>query len=305
MDDDPDHVNEGRFPKKQKLQLAKRGSKAAEDDAAVDTTQLLEAWMAPLRKAQSLRASFARATWDEARGMALVRVRKGAALNCIGVPQRDGLALHPEEMLYLVDKGALAVYSAAYDEGGEEEPPLLSKQQCYGVLGRQGVPVSRYLAYAHLKKAGFVPLRHSPERWGVTKAPRKSDDFHSSSAVCDPDSSGSVSYDPGHSSSFDYDPTQVGSSSSDHAPFSSPASSAHLSTGKQHAIHYDIYHSRKSNFKLSAPGVPDFCLAIYRFDEEIPSGHQIFEMMQQCRGVPLRICIDSSGNLSFLNFEAI
>ena len=136
-----------RSVKRQKLQLPRRGLKDGDGKAAPDEGQLEElllAWIKPLEATTSLRSSYARAVWDASERVALVTTPKGAALNSMGVPRTGGLALYPEEMLYLVDKGALALFSSP-----ESSAAPLSSQQCYQLLLTSGIPLCRYGRDAH------------------------------------------------------------------------------------------------------------------------------------------------------------
>lgn len=362
--------------KRQKLQLPKKswkedesGRTCQDDDeqtaknADMGAEQCLENWFAPLRAASKQRASFAEARWDAEAQLAIVTVRKGAALNTIGKTYQSQLALHVEEAVWLVDKGALLLRNVDHCS--------LRTQECYALLDSTSFPLSRFLAYAHLKRAGYIPLRHDLKRWRSDPAqphlpeqdlsssklsfqprgsprpklryapyfplisPPESDceavqpsrNWWPREQACLLDAPAVLSVARASSCSFPSCSSSSGvisrlflsqsttasclkalqaigpTCSGALEASSSPGDSSHTGSSA-YELHYDVYRARKG-FKMSSPGPPDFCLAVYSFDEKMPSMTNIHKLLAQAHGVPVRVCIDSSGTLSFLRVSAM
>src|SRR3989338_5341432 len=155
----------------------------------------------------------------------------------------------------------------------------------------------RYLAYSYLRKTGFVVLRHNPANWTLPQLQQ------SEEALLPRPNLASQSL---HQTRKELQTLATEPSSS---TASTTTTTTTTTTGlmerhdTMHKLHFDIYKPRKSGFKITSPGRPDFCLAVYRFDQAVPSGETLVDLLRCTAGVPLRICIDSAGTLSFLEFE--
>lgn len=96
------------------------------------------------------------ADWDAGRGMATVASQRGSTLQSMGVFEGGVQHLLPEEALFLVDRGVLDLRV-----GGRP----VSLQQAWGmVMSAEGaVGTEAYLAFAHLRRAGYVVRRAERE----------------------------------------------------------------------------------------------------------------------------------------------
>ena len=75
--------------------------------------------------------------------------------------------LYPEEMLFLVDKGRLALYA-------DPSPQPISLEECYQLLLDAKIPFDNYIVYSHLKALGCVVFRHDIIKYTTEQMP----DFH-------------------------------------------------------------------------------------------------------------------------------
>lgn len=151
----------------------------------------------------------------------------------------------------------------------------------------------RYLAYSYLRKTGFVVLRHNPANWTLPQLQQSEETLLPRPNLA----SQSLHQTRKELQIFSTEP------SSSTAPTTTTGLTERQDT--MNKLHFDIYQPRKSGFKITSPGRPDFCLAVYRFDQAVPSGETLVDLLRCTAGVPLRICIDSAGTLSFLEFEIV
>jgi hypothetical protein len=80
--------------------------------------------------------------------------------SCSFKNQQSAEYLFIEEVLFLLERGVLQVYS----ERGE----LLHLQRVYEMLETTRVPISIYLTYAHLRRQDYRVLRHVPDDASMT-----------------------------------------------------------------------------------------------------------------------------------------
>jgi tRNA-splicing endonuclease subunit sen54 N-term len=146
-----------------------------------------------LSGARVLRRDYATAVWLSSENMARVVRGTGSAVNCgIGVTGAHGAhMLYAEEALWLCEKGALCVYESEAEAREDNEPRR--RVQLAALLDRVAAVhggCAQFLVFAHLKRAGYAPLRHDRRRWpasvgepgfGVGNSPSAST---SSAAAC-------------------------------------------------------------------------------------------------------------------------
>lgn len=111
------------------------------------------------------------ATYDPASNMAYVESIKGQAFRTIGKYVDGKMALFPEEMLYLLERGSIDVRWPAAEDEVEGLP--MSLQGAYATcLGMEEVvggnlTMERYVVYAGLKRSGYIVTR--AESWNGNK----------------------------------------------------------------------------------------------------------------------------------------
>lgn len=96
--------------------------------------------------------ALAAADWDVTQCMARVATSKGHAMGSMGEFRDGGQWLYPEETLYLVDRGGL-------DLRIDGLPASVQRAWAVAMGARNAVSVEEYLAYAHLRRAGYVVRR--------------------------------------------------------------------------------------------------------------------------------------------------
>jgi len=99
--------------------------------------------------------------FDEGSGMTSVELPRGPHVRTMGRQAGGRWTLLPEEALYLVERGNLDLrWRVDRMEGGEEEGLPMSLQAAYTFLvGSLGLTVERFNVYAGLKRSGYVVLR--------------------------------------------------------------------------------------------------------------------------------------------------
>lgn len=143
-----------------KLTLPRRGKK----DSMLSPTALSESQQervekrtAALKKAivaprVSRSKHMARAEWDGSH--ARIITARGNTLQSMGEFRDGEQYLYAEEMLYLVDKGTLDLTVNGLPA---------SLQRAWGLMLETGVALEHYLAFAHLRRAGYVVRRYAGE----------------------------------------------------------------------------------------------------------------------------------------------
>ncbi|WFC98821.1 tRNA-splicing endonuclease subunit sen54 [Malassezia yamatoensis] len=114
------------------------------------------------------------ATWDPVLNRAFVFVQRGQSCVHMGVTERrttsDGqklthLELHPEETVYLLERGALDCrmndnIGSIPTEAAHSQCIPISVAQAYAqILGKDGATFARYQIYAYLKRLGYIVQR--------------------------------------------------------------------------------------------------------------------------------------------------
>ncbi|KAK7511649.1 tRNA splicing endonuclease-like protein subunit, partial [Phyllosticta citriasiana] len=111
------------------------------------------------------------ATYDPASNMTFVESIKGQAFRTVGKYVDGKMALFPEEMLYLLERGSLDVRWPPTEDEAEGLPMSLqgAYATCLGMEEAFGgnLSMERYVVYAGLKRAGYIVTR--AESWNGTK----------------------------------------------------------------------------------------------------------------------------------------
>ncbi|ORX92104.1 hypothetical protein K493DRAFT_303562 [Basidiobolus meristosporus CBS 931.73] len=81
-----------------------------------------------------------------------ITVKKGTQFNTMGYNEKAKIFLHPEEALFLLERGALIIL--------HHNVPM-SLQQGYATLLSQSCPFEKYQVYAYLKRLGYIALKPS------------------------------------------------------------------------------------------------------------------------------------------------
>lgn len=143
-------------------QLGARVLKRGEKDHAPDGTLVQQSYLQVSREAMYTALSHKQvaaekhlleADWDAARRVGRVRKQKGNALMTIGWSESTQVLLHPEEVVYLCQRGSLRCY--------RDEKELSLAQVMSLCLGPE-LSHDQFAVYANLKKLGFI-VRRAPE----------------------------------------------------------------------------------------------------------------------------------------------
>lgn len=103
------------------------------------------------RQLQAGEAAECTAVLDLAKGCAVLMRRRGHAVESFGRREDGEWVLHLAEVLYLAERGTLAVHKAP-DSAGEVQP--LSLAQLYSLILGPRLRLQEYLVFAHLRRAG-------------------------------------------------------------------------------------------------------------------------------------------------------
>lgn len=154
-----------------KLTLPRRGKKDSLLSPAPLTAmqkERLEERATALRKATiaprvTKHKALASAEWDNDLSMARVVATRGHAMNSMGEFRDGGQFLYPEEALYLVDRGGL-------DLCFDGLPASVQRTWAVTMAARNALSLEEYLAFAHLRRAGYVVRRLDKEKPSCTEA---------------------------------------------------------------------------------------------------------------------------------------
>lgn len=111
---------------------------------------LMKATAAP-RVARS--KALALSIWDKETCMARVTATRGNAMQSMGVFRDGNQMLYPEEALFLVDRGGL-------DLCVDGLPASVQRAWALAMAAENAVSLEEYLAFAHLRRAGYVVRRY-------------------------------------------------------------------------------------------------------------------------------------------------
>lgn len=117
---------------------------------------LMKATAAP--RVTKLKA-LASADWDAEQCLARVTATRGNAMNSMGEFRDGGHLLYPEEALYLVDRGALDLCINGL-------PASVQRAWSVTMSASNALSLEEYLAFAHLRRAGYVVRRYDPDEDG-------------------------------------------------------------------------------------------------------------------------------------------
>ena len=107
--------------------------------------------------------------WDEERKLVSVRKPKGKAFNVMGFTDRSMTSLYPEEAMWMLDLGKMAIRAS-------EDPnaPYLTRswlwERLFCSADMMGLRPEHFSAYLHLRNSGYVV-----RRWN-RRAPNQADD---------------------------------------------------------------------------------------------------------------------------------
>lgn len=144
-----------------KLTLPRRGkkdSRLAPGPISQFQSDRLRERESSLRKAVSAarvtrKKHLAAATWDATGSVAYVTITRGASMQTMGYFEGGQQFLLPEEVLYLVDRGAL-------DLDIDGLPASMQRAWAVTMSGCLSISLDEFLVYAHLRRTGFVVRRY-------------------------------------------------------------------------------------------------------------------------------------------------
>jgi hypothetical protein len=95
--------------------------------------------------------------WDEGRRLVSVKKAKGKHFQVMGFAEKEVTWLQPEEALWLVDSGQLALRGAA----GDKLPRSWLWERLFCTTDIAGLAPQHYAAYQHLRSSGYPTRRWS------------------------------------------------------------------------------------------------------------------------------------------------
>ncbi|KAK8216226.1 tRNA splicing endonuclease-like protein subunit [Phyllosticta capitalensis] len=234
------------------------------------------------------------ATYDPASNMAYVESIKGQAFRTIGKYVDGKMALFPEEMLYLLERGSIDVRWPAAEDEVEGLP--MSLQGAYATcLGMEEVvggnlTMERYVVYAGLKRSGYIVTR--AESWNGNKVLSAEGQAQPSSAlglfasfwrrVFGNTSSAKSSLGPLVSPGLYRNISDVYRLLDVipfHDPTAAPEFSPKESSNDPFHIAYLVYKP-SPGWKKSSPGPPDFRVCVINARETaVPAVHQLNDLL--------------------------
>ncbi|KAK8156423.1 tRNA splicing endonuclease-like protein subunit [Phyllosticta citrichinensis] len=234
------------------------------------------------------------ATYDPVSNMAYVDSIKGQAFRTVGKYVDGKMALFPEEMLYLLERGSLDVRWPAAEDEAEGLPMSLqgAYATCLGMEEAIGgnLTMERYVVYAGLKRSGYIVTR--AESWDGTKVLNRGGEVQQSStlglfgslwrrifgATSSTKSSLGPLVSPGLYRNIGdvYRLLEV-------IPFHDPTAAAEFSPRESSVdpfhIAYLVYKP-SPGWKKSNPGPPDFRVSVINARETaVPAVHQLNDLL--------------------------
>lgn len=192
-----------------------------------------------------------------------------------------------EEALFLHEQGLLECYQETNTNPEEDSTTTLHRldtRQLFGLLD-DGVSLAVYLVYAHLRQQSFRVVRHTPTRRAILR------EMHEKLTE-ENNSNG----DKNDTAQRDYPPLQALKKRLRRAAAQAPpptvndASSTPLPT-----IAFDVYRPN-ARFSMTAPGLPDFGVAIYSYSAPLPFG-QLQQLLARDH-IPLQVAaVADSGSV--------
>lgn len=282
------------------------------------------------------------ARWDGKKGMAEVIVRKGRMWSTTGIVRKEKLFCHIEEVMFMVERGALLML---------EGDASLSMEDIYSLLAEEnyGCTWDYYQAYCHLKGLGYIVGRHncpwtlkSEEYKPMSRCPSYSegrmscfiekcqshdyeDDaisvdlskgnncFRSSSTITTSEDKQMFLKDGEGSSNFLQATSPIdggGIRVEENLSLSCALENLGISNGSSDLEHFqqgpklvfDVYLPN-TKFKKSAPGIPEFILCIAR--DCPPNKNEVQALQLLCGKIPLKFASAESGRVSFFSFDSV
>ncbi|KAF9124377.1 tRNA-splicing endonuclease subunit sen54 [Mortierella sp. 14UC] len=140
--------------------LPNRDAKAAQDPEAVLKEQY-DAFFHVISEERRLQEkTLCRAIYEPEMGLFRVTVNKGTHFVSMGHTLKGNIYLYPEEALYLVDRSSLAIQHDGVEITLQQTWSLyLSQPQSCTQQSDSTRAMDRYLAYAYLKRLGYVVTR--------------------------------------------------------------------------------------------------------------------------------------------------
>ncbi|XP_062003874.1 uncharacterized protein LOC133721316 isoform X1 [Rosa rugosa] len=219
------------------------------------------------------RAVVSKARWNDEMGMAQVVVQKGTFSKSTGIVRSGNLYYSIEEVLFLVEIGALVLLD-------ESDTGRLSLEDVYVKMsgGKYGCCWEEFRAYRQLKSLGYIVGRYGIP-WSLKKA--KSNCESISSQGC-PDSDEAVNLESEEIRSV------IGLFNEMQINEARPVFNVYLPNSK---------------FRKSSPGDPCFVLCFTRGYP--PSRAELEALEGQCRSIPLKFCNVEQGRVSFFSFDKV
>lgn len=102
----------------------------------------------------------ARADWDRAKHQAVVTAARGSMMQSMGYFHQGKQYLHPEEAMFLVDRGNMDLCVNGL-------PASVQRAWSMAMSAPNSVSLNEYLAFAHLRRAGYVVRRYDENENGT------------------------------------------------------------------------------------------------------------------------------------------
>ncbi|XP_057837862.2 uncharacterized protein LOC131048039 [Cryptomeria japonica] len=272
------------------------------------------------------------ARWDNNLGMAEVIIKKGRMWSTTGIVRGDKILCHIEEIIYMVERGALLLLDGDLS---------LSMEDVYSLLmdGKYGCSWEYYQAYCHLRGLGYIVGRHDiPWTFKVNKSKPTACSLDTSEGLfneCGRDIGNTdISNEDKHcfqsnfiittrenekmllkdveccsdgleTTSLNQDSCKVEVASLEKALQNLSICRYSIDSGdhgKGLNLVFDVYNPN-TKFKKSAPGSPDFILCITR--DCPPNKAEVQALQSLCKGTPLKFASNECGRISFFSFCSV
>ncbi|KAK9704125.1 tRNA-splicing endonuclease subunit sen54, variant 2 [Basidiobolus ranarum] len=225
----------------------------------------------------------------------------------MGYNEKSRLFLHPEEALFLLERGALVI---------QHHSVPMSLQQSYASLISQSCPFEKYQVYAYLKRLGYITLKHlenpaeqlptEPAQTWLSTLMQYPTRMYEKILELLPGALASQKMTTLNQRYHTYD--DIFKSLRTKSPEYLSRSSAsdqwdRLDETESLSIDYDVYKPLPS-FRKKAPGSPSFHIIVQKFEDTIPNPLAIERMksLAEPKGEML-FAIASRGNISFVNMK--
>ncbi|KAF9924097.1 tRNA splicing endonuclease 54 [Linnemannia zychae] len=140
--------------------LPSRDAKGAQDPKAVLEEQYDAFFQVISDERRYQEKSLSRAVYVPDMGLFRLTMNKGTHFVSMGHTLKGNIHLYPEEALYLVDRSSLLVEHNGTDITIQQTWDIcLSQQQVHSGPWANGLTLDRYIAYAYLKRLGYIVTR--------------------------------------------------------------------------------------------------------------------------------------------------